>query len=73
MHNQLDSAIIECLRIDPVDTKVSVSGYGKISITRTNHIRHYFLKTSSETDMENTFEGTLHFALWRSKIHMKKG
>ena len=58
-HKKLDSAIIQSLQIDPVDSSVSVSGYSKISITRKNHIRHYFLKTSSEKDMENTFEGTL--------------
>lgn len=61
-HKKLDSAVIESLRIDPVDTTVSVSVYGKISVTRKNHIRHYFLKISSETDIENTFEGTLPFA-----------
>ena len=60
-HKELDSAIVNSLQIDSVDTKVSVSVHGKISIARKDHVQHYFLKTSSGTDAANTFEGTLPF------------
>ena len=59
-HEKLDTAIIGALQNDPAVNKISSSSAdGKISITREGQTWNYFLKTSSEADMANTFEGTL--------------